>query len=122
MRENDHVVVGFSENGKPLVSDGSILEGWSKPSNPENNHTEFDLQFDVPQKFGIPVAILVKNQHPNEFCLVSFSLNIPNNATALDFWANSWVANTGTKEGRVFFLNKVWIDEHFDNPLRNSLP
>ncbi|KAG0562418.1 hypothetical protein KC19_9G144400 [Ceratodon purpureus] len=97
------------KNGKPLVSDGSILEGWSKPSNPENNHTEFDLQFDVPQKFGIPVAILVKNQHPNEFCLVSFSLNIPNNATALDFWANSWVANTGTKEGRVFFLNKACL-------------
>jgi hypothetical protein len=97
-------LVGFAETGKALVSNESIMERWSDSSDTANENIKFSLQFSVAQKFGTPVAILVKNHHPHEFQLVSFSLDLPN----VHFWTYSWVGNTGNTDGRVFFRNKVW--------------
>ncbi|KAG0606527.1 hypothetical protein M758_9G148100 [Ceratodon purpureus] len=97
------------KNGKALVSDESILERWNESSNTVDEHIKFSLQFDVPKRFGIPVAILVKNRHPNEFHLVSFSLHVPHVVEDVEYWADSWVASTGNTDGRVFFLNMACL-------------
>lgn len=102
-------MIGWAETGKALVSSESIFERWDESSDTATEHLKFKLQFSVPRKFGVPVAILVKNNHPNEFQLLSFSLDLPDTKEDAHYWANSWVANTGNTDARVFFLNQVWI-------------
>lgn len=97
----------ITETGKPAVSSEVAFEGWDETSDTAGDQIKFKLQFAVPRKFGVPVAILVKNQHPNEFKLVAFTLDLPDTKKDAKYWTNSWVSNTGNSEGRVFFLNKV---------------
>lgn len=66
---------------------------------------KFELDFHVPNNFGIPGAIIVQNKHPNEFLLASFSLDMPDFPEA-QFCTNSWVYNTNNV-GRIFFRNQV---------------
>lgn len=82
------------------------MEKWVQVEGLASQDLTFDLQFSVPKSFGVPHAILVKNQHPNEFLLVSFSLEIPGTGEAY-YLTNSWVYNTGDTDGRIFFYNKV---------------
>lgn len=100
-------MVGLAETGKALVSSESIFEKWDESSDTATEQIKFRLQFSVPRKFGEPVAILVKNNHPNEFQLLSFTLDRPAMTKDEHYWTNSWVGNTGNSPGRVFFLNKV---------------
>ena len=67
---------------------------------------KFGLDFKVPKDFGTPGAIIVKNRHIHEFLLVSFSIQMPNNAV-INFPADSWVYSTNFKNGRIFFSNEV---------------
>jgi lipoxygenase len=67
---------------------------------------KFAMEFVVPKNFGVPGAIIVRNNHPNEFLLVSYSLDLPDKTQA-HYITNSWVYNTSKTEGRIFFRNKV---------------
>lgn len=68
----------------------------------------YAIQFVVPKNFGIPGAIIVKNNHHNEFLLVAFVLDLPDKAAA-HFITNSWVYNTSKTGGRIFFRNKAYL-------------
>lgn len=106
------------ETGKTLVSSASIFERWDESSNIATDNLKFKVQFSVPRKFGLPCAILVDNNHPNEFQLLSFSLDLPDSKKEAHFWANSWVANTGNSDGRCFFLNKAYLPSETPATLR----
>lgn len=85
------------------------IEGWFTIFDPWTaEELSFHLDFAVPRAFGVPGAIIVKNNHPNEFLLVNFSLDLPDKSSA-HFITNSWVFNTEHTDGRVFFRNKVCI-------------
>ena len=102
------VEVGSAGTGKALVSREVKLEGWVTVFDPLTaQELTFHLDFAVPKAFGVPGAIIVRNNHPNEFLLQSFSLDLPDRTSA-HFITNSWVYNTEHTDGpRVFFRNKV---------------
>ena len=99
--------MGLTGTGKAMVSKDSIIEKWvaAKDTFAAQDLT-FPMEFAVLKGFGVPGAIIVKNKHPNEFLLVSFSVDVPNSGEA-HYMTNSWVYNTGNTEGRIFFQNKV---------------
>lgn len=92
--------------GNAVLSNDVPLENWVGIEGLASQDITFNIEFSVPKKFGVPHAILVRNQHPNEFLLVSFSLEIPECGEA-HYLTNSWIYNTGNSEGRIFFHNKV---------------
>ncbi|KAG0566641.1 hypothetical protein KC19_7G078500 [Ceratodon purpureus] len=97
------------KTGKVLVSSEVNIEGWFTIFDPWTaEELSFHLDFAVPRAFGVPGAIIVKNNHPNEFLLVNFSLDLPDKSSA-HFITNSWVFNTEHTDGRVFFRNKAYL-------------
>jgi hypothetical protein len=105
-----------TKSNKPILSKEVALEKWVQVEGLASQDITFDLQFSVPKSFGVPHAILVKNQHPNEFLLVSFSLEIPGTCEA-HYLTNSWVYNTGD-ESRIFFYNKAYLPSDTPPALR----
>lgn len=109
------------------MSSEVAFPGWPQLETLEAQNVMFHLKFTVPNAFGVPGAILVKNHHPNEFLLVSFTLDLPPDTKKIihhaQYVTNSWVYNTdSTTNGRVFFRNKVKpliINTHpiLDNPI-----
>jgi len=97
-----HMVAG---TGKAFVSKETPIEKWFKLESMVAQDIDFKVEFAVPKNFGVPGAIIVKNEHPNEFLLVAFNLTLPDQSEA-HYITNSWVYKTGS-EGRIFFLNKV---------------
>ncbi|CAK9205124.1 unnamed protein product [Sphagnum troendelagicum] len=94
--------------GKPLMSDEEIFSGWPAFEGAAVQNVVFQLRFTVPRKFGVPGAIIVHNQHPNEFLLISFDLELPDRSTA-HYVTDSWVYNTENTDGRIFFRNKAYL-------------
>lgn len=69
--------------------------------------TTYEIKFHVEPEFGIPGAIVIKNQHKDRFFLQSASLKDSGNRT-IYFDCNSWVYPTHkTKTERLFFSNTV---------------
>jgi hypothetical protein len=100
--------MGLAATGKALVSKDTAIERWVAADDKfAAQYLSFPMEFVVAKTFGVPGAIVVKNQHPNEFLLVSFSIDMPDSDEALYYLTNSWVYNTNNTDGRVFFLNKV---------------
>jgi len=101
------LAVFVADTGKALVSNDTPIEKWvATLETLAAQDLKYSINFVVPKNFGVPGAIIVKNQHPNEFLLISFSLDIPDNGEA-HYITNSWVYNTSKSEGRIFFRNKV---------------
>lgn len=101
-----------AETGQAVLSNEVPFPGWPQLETLEAQNIPFHLKFIVPNTFGVPGAILVKNHHPNEFLLVSFTLDLPPDSKNVihhaHYVTNSWVYNTdSTTNGRVFFHNKV---------------
>lgn len=93
--------------GKGMMSREVNIEGWVTIFDPLTaENISFNLEFAVPKSFGVPGAIVVRNNHPNEFLLVSFTLALPDKRNA-EYMANSWVYNTEKAGPRIFFHNKV---------------
>lgn len=101
---------GYVGTGKGLVSAETTLEGWVKIFDPLTaEQIPFELKWSVPKSFGVPVAIFVRNTHPNEFLLESFQIELSDKSVA-QYITNSWVFNTEKTQPigpRVFFNNKV---------------
>lgn len=105
------VNIGLADTGKAMVSKDTAIERWVAAFDTlVAQDLAFPMEFVVPKGFGVPGAIVVKNRHPNEFLLVSFSLNVPEQGEA-HYQTNSWVYNTVGTEGRIFFLNKVDVSQ-----------
>jgi hypothetical protein len=84
------------------------IANWSEvPQHVVEDDIKFNLTFHVAKDFGVVGAIIVHNDHPYEFLLVSFSLALPDTSTVINFRCNSWVYNTSHKPGRIFFSNQV---------------
>lgn len=101
-----------AETGQALLSSEVAFPGWPQLETLGAQNIPFHLQFIVPNAFGVPGAIFVRNHHPNEFLLVSFTLDLPPDTKKIihhaQYVTNSWVYNTdSTTNGRVFFRNKV---------------
>ncbi|KAG0560102.1 hypothetical protein KC19_10G154500 [Ceratodon purpureus] len=98
--------------GKGMLSKETTLEGWVKIFDPLTaEQIPFELKWSVPKSFGVPVAIFVKNTHPNEFLLENFHIDLPDKSVA-QFFTNSWVFNTEKTEPigpRMFFNNKAYL-------------
>ena len=104
------MMTGCVATGKGKLSEWTDFEGWVKIFDPLTaEQLTFELTWAVPKGFGVPVAIFVRNTHPNEFLLESFQLALPDKTIAY-YITNSWIFNTEKTEPtgpRVFFNNKV---------------
>lgn len=68
---------------------------------------QYSVTFRVPSDFGEIGAFFIRNNHRNEFYLISVSLEYPDKSVT-EFFCNSWIYNTlFYKNDRVFFSNKV---------------
>jgi hypothetical protein len=94
--------------GEGKLSDATVIPKWVATPEPAlaAQNLEYTMNFVVAKDFGVPGAIIVRNEHPNEFLLVSFCLTLPDDSAAY-YVTNSWVYNTNATEGRIFFRNKV---------------
>jgi hypothetical protein len=98
-----------AETGKPMLSKKAVLENWiSTLDLVASSDFDFKVDYYVSKDFGVPGAILVENEHPNEFNLVDVSIATPDNAVA-NFITHSWVYNTRADGPRIFFRNQVEI-------------
>ncbi|BBN18325.1 protein MpLOX12 [Marchantia polymorpha subsp. ruderalis] len=69
------------------------------------------VTFRVPHDFGEIGAFFIRNNHRNEFYLLSLTLENPDKST-IEFPCNSWVYNTSYyKNDRVFFSNKMYLPD-----------
>lgn len=69
----------------------------------------YSVTFKVDKDFGMPGAILVKNNHLSWFYLKYITLDMPDMAQ-IQFPCNSWVYNHRHYDGpRIFFSNKVYL-------------
>lgn len=94
-----------SSTGELVTSEEVTLQGWLKIFDSITaEKLSFNVEFSVPKSFGVPGAILVRNNHPNEFLLVSFKLDLSGGSSA-DYITNSWVYNTEKSGPRAFFFN-----------------
>lgn len=95
--------------GELVTSEEVTLQGWLKIFDSITaEKLSFNVEFSVPKSFGVPGAILVRNNHPNEFLLVSFKLDLSGGSSA-DYITNSWVYNTEKSGPRAFFFNTVIV-------------
>jgi hypothetical protein len=89
------------------VSRAQNIDGWVTTLDTlASQNYSYKIEFAVTKDFGVPGAVIVRNDHPNEFLLVSFSLTLPDN-TEVHYMTNSWVYNTSNTDPRIFFQNKV---------------
>jgi len=119
-------VFAVTKSGK--LSGTVTVEHWGKPRDlliP--TPFEFNLDFYVPKDFGTPGAIIVNNGHKNlvlvfskitistEFKLTEASVIMPDKSV-VTFACNSWIyaSEMNKHDGRVFFVNKVCINESHD--------
>jgi lipoxygenase len=107
-----------NETGEASLSSEVSIEGWVTIFEPLTaGNLSFDLEFAVPNTFGVPGAIIVRNNHPNEFLLVSFALELPDKSMA-HYITNSWVYNTQNSGPRIFFRNKAYLPKDTPEALK----
>lgn len=97
------------------TSSPSAIENWafSEEVLITGEDDPYPITFKVPPHFGEPGAILVKNNHTEEFYLTSITLTLPDSKT-VEFSCNSWVyPSSYYPDDRVFFSNKVRIDQSY---------
>lgn len=112
--------LGFAETGSGKLSGKVTFEHWARARDLViPTLFDFNMDFFVPKRFGVPGAILVNNGHKNleivtslitlttEFKLVKAQVTMPDH-NVVKFLCNSWVyASDVKKDGRIFFANKV---------------
>lgn len=76
--------------------------------NPVADEQNYQVTFTVPKDFGKPGALIITNNHPNEFYLKNVLLEAADKST-INFPANAWVYNHKKyPKDRAFFANDVW--------------
>lgn len=81
--------------------------------------TEFEIKFKFNETDGIPGAIIVKNNHSDEFYLKSVTIEDFPGKGRIHFACNSWVYNVNKYHyDRIFFANDVYLPENTPEPLK----
>ncbi|XP_057548300.1 linoleate 13S-lipoxygenase 3-1, chloroplastic-like [Amaranthus tricolor] len=93
----------------PKKSGEAVLKDWSKKSKMKAERVNYLAEFIIDSDFGVPGAILVTNNHQQEFYLESITLeNIA--CGPVHFPCNSWVQSYKDLQGkRIFFHNKPYL-------------
>lgn len=85
------------------------MSGWlTNISGLTPGDSAFKITFDWDNEIGVPGAIIVKNEHHNQFYLKSVTLEDIPDVGELHFVCHSWIypSHRYTKH-RIFFTNKV---------------
>ncbi|XP_055819697.1 linoleate 9S-lipoxygenase 6-like [Solanum dulcamara] len=78
----------------------------------------FRVTFDWDEEFGVPGAVLVRNNHLNEFFLKSLTLEDVPNHGKVHFVCNSWIYQASKyKSERIFFANQSYLPSETPKPL-----
>lgn len=81
--------------------------------------TSFSISFDLEAGFGIPGAVIVNNNHANQFFLKTLTLDDVPGKGRIVFVCNSWVYPAFMyKFNRVFFANDTYIPSSTPAPLQ----
>lgn len=88
------------------VSEEVPIKTWKTPNVLVPTNFKYEIDFQLHKDFGQPGAVIVKNRHKNEFLLVRIELKTGTNKV-VNFPISSWVYNTETRGGRIFFSNEV---------------
>ncbi|BFI28517.1 protein MpLOX9 [Marchantia polymorpha subsp. ruderalis] len=99
---------GVEKRSKP-----SALRDWAEKVNVVADKLQYTVEWTVPMDFGSPGAVVVLNNHQNEFYLESISIRSSHNDEATYFPCNSWIQpdklSTYPPTERVFFSNEVHV-------------
>ncbi|KAL5218393.1 hypothetical protein ABZP36_019077 [Zizania latifolia] len=98
------------------------LEQWlGLPPLVTAGESKFRVTFDWEvEKLGVPGAVIVKNNHSNEFFLKTITLDdVPGRAGPVVFVANSWVYPANKyRYNRVFFSNDTYLPSQMPAALK----
>ncbi|CAM6126501.1 unnamed protein product [Calypogeia fissa] len=95
----------------PYVSEKSHLENWLTTGDFDlvADDQEYPIKFSVPKDFGQPGAIIVRNNHPNEFYIKSLRLEAEDKSV-IEFLTYAWIYNAKKyAKDRVFFTNELHL-------------
>ncbi|GAV89574.1 Lipoxygenase domain-containing protein/PLAT domain-containing protein [Cephalotus follicularis] len=102
----------------PKKSKEAVLKDWSKKANIRAERVNYNAEFQVDSKFGVPGAITVTNKHQNEFYLESITIE-GFACGPVHFACNSWVQSQKDHRGkRIFFSNKPYLPSETPAGLR----
>lgn len=78
----------------------------------------FKITFDWDENIGVPGAIIIKNEHHNQFFLKCVTLEDFPNIGKINFVCNSWIYPAKYyKKDRIFFSNKAYLPHETPAPL-----
>ncbi|XP_021716538.1 linoleate 13S-lipoxygenase 3-1, chloroplastic-like isoform X1 [Chenopodium quinoa] len=102
----------------PKKSGEAVLKDWSKKSKLKAERVNYLAEFVVDSNFGLPGAILITNNHQQEFFLES--ITIEGFASGpVHFPCNSWVQSfKDIQTKRIFFHNKPYLPHETPAGLR----
>ena len=93
----------------PRKSGEVVLKDWSKKSNLKAERVNYVAEFVVDTNFGDPGAILITNNHQQEFFLDTITVE-GFACGPVHFPCNSWVQSYKDLQAKsIFFHNKVII-------------
>ncbi|KAJ6305873.1 hypothetical protein OIU78_021241 [Salix suchowensis] len=111
----------FEENGlKEKLGKPANLERWRASTNSLiASETSFEVNFDWEEEIGVPVAILIRNNHHSEFYLKTVTLEDVPGQGRFHFVCNSWIYPAKRYSyDRIFFTSKTCLPQDTDGPLR----
>ncbi|KAG4189169.1 hypothetical protein ERO13_A08G210200v2 [Gossypium hirsutum] len=116
-----------AENPDPANDNGgklgklATLEYWNLTYTPllAGDDSLYKVSFEWDEEFGIPGAIILRNNHTAEFFLKTITLeNVPGEGR-IHFVCNSWVyPDRRYKKPRIFFSNKTYLPHETPAALR----
>ncbi|XVE89675.1 hypothetical protein DITRI_Ditri20bG0015000 [Diplodiscus trichospermus] len=110
-----------NENGGKLGKLAS-LENWNLTFTPPiiaGSDTLYKVSFEWDEELGTPGAIIIRNNHADEFFLKTITLEDVPGKGRIHFHCYSWVyPDKRYKKPRVFFSNKTYLPHEMPAPLR----
>ncbi|KAH9606346.1 hypothetical protein KSS87_006311 [Heliosperma pusillum] len=84
-----------------------------------DDESAFAVAFDWNQEIAVPGALIVKNEHHNEFYLKTVTLEDVPGCGKIQFDCNSWVypVKSYLQKYRIFFTNKTYLPHQTPKPI-----
>ncbi|KMT13762.1 hypothetical protein BVRB_4g081380 [Beta vulgaris subsp. vulgaris] len=95
-----------------------LEEGITEPTDLADGESAFKVRFDWNDELALPGALIVRNEHHNEFYLRTVTLkDVPGHGN-IHFLCNSWVYPADVyQKDRIFFTNKTYLPHQTPAPL-----